>query len=128
MKTLDRQICRVALTLAVFLLPASSAYCQPSEHLTIDAKASTTPFPHFWEKTFGSGRAILSLRQSYRDDLKTVKAATNFESIRFHGILNDEVGLYDPDRKSIAFAQMKDSAAANDGGGSYNFSYIDQIY
>ena len=34
--------------------------------LTIDAAAPTTPFPHFWEKTFGSGRAILSLRDSYR--------------------------------------------------------------
>ena len=68
------------------------------EQITIDAKAATTPFPHFWEQTFGSGRAILSLRDSYRQDLRTVKKATDFKSIRFHGILMDEVGLYDPDR------------------------------
>jgi xylan 1,4-beta-xylosidase len=95
------------------------------EHVVVDAKAATTPFPHFWEQTFGSGRAILSLRQSYRDDLRTVKQATDFQSIRFHGILMDEVGLYDPDRqtKNPGLAAQ----AANDAS-VYNFSYIDQIY
>src|SRR5580704_18054852 len=70
---------------------------QQHESVIVDANANTTPFPHFWEKTFGSGRAILSLRESYRTDLRTVKEATGFESIRFHAIFHDEVGLYDPD-------------------------------
>ncbi len=74
--------------------------------LRINANAATTPFPHFWEQTFGSGRAILSLRQDYREDLRTVKKATGFKSVRFHGIFMDDVGLYDPDRKPIKFAQM----------------------
>ena len=93
--------------------------------LTIDATAPTTPFPHFWEQTFGSGRAILSLRESFRDDLRTVKQATDFQSLRFHGILMDEVGLYDPDRvvKNPGLA----AEAAQDAS-TYNFSYIDQIY
>jgi xylan 1,4-beta-xylosidase len=104
---------------------AASVQAHQHENLTIDAHAATTPFPHFWEQTFGSGRAILSLRESYRTDLRTVKAATNFQSIRFHGILNDEVGLYDPGRqtKNPSLA----ATAANDPG-VYNFSYIDQIY
>jgi xylan 1,4-beta-xylosidase len=101
-------------------------------HLTIDAAAPTTPFPHFWEQTFGSGRAILALRQSYRDDLRTVKAATDFQSVRFHGIFNDEVGLYDPDRRTIEFAQMAITPAGKSGStidnSAYNFSYVDQIY
>ncbi len=93
--------------------------------LAVDATASTTPFPHFWEQTFGSGRAILSLRESFRDDLRTVKEATDFQSLRFHGILMDEVGLYDPDRvvKNPGLA----AEAAHDAS-TYNFSYIDQIY
>jgi beta-xylosidase len=97
--------------------------------LTVDAAASTTPFPHFWEETFGSGRAILSLRESYRTDLTTVKDATDFESIRFHAIFHDEVGLYDPDRKSIEFAQTagKSGTSLHDTS-AYNFSYVDQIY
>jgi len=107
----------------VFVSPALVA--QTSEHVTVDATAPTTPLPHFWEETFGSGRAILSLRQSYRDDIKTVKAATDFDSVRFHGILNDEVGLYDPDRqtKNPGLEAVK----ANDAS-VYNFSYVDQIY
>ena len=81
--------------------------------LTLDTAAPSTPFPHFWEQAFGSGRAILSLRQDYRDDLRIVKQATNFQAIRFHGILDDEVGLYTVDAK---------------GQPVYNFSYVDQIY
>ena len=99
--------------------------------LSIDAKAATTPFPHFWEHIFGSGRAVLSLREDYRDDLRTVKSATGFDSVRFHGIFMDEVGLYDPDRKPIQFAQMAGSganAAQSSDTGTYNFSYVDQIY
>jgi xylan 1,4-beta-xylosidase len=62
---------------------------------------------------FGSGRAILSLRDSYRRDLRDVKRVTDFKYVRFHAILQDEVGVYD-----------------EDGSGSpvYNFSYVDQIY
>jgi xylan 1,4-beta-xylosidase len=99
--------------------------------ITIDANATTTPFPHFWEQTFGSGRAILALRQDYRDDLRTVKQATGFKSVRFHGIFMDDVGLYDPDRKPIKFAQMTNSDTTVQNApdtGVYNFSYIDQIY
>jgi xylan 1,4-beta-xylosidase len=100
-----------------------------SEVLNIDARAEGTPFPHFWERDFGSGRAILSLRDSYRKDMDTVKHATNFESVRFHGIFMDDVGLYDPDRKAIQFAQMKNAtSSAPQSAGAYNFSYVDQIY
>ncbi len=98
---------------------------QQVERLRIDAVAPTSPFPHFWEQTFGSGRAILSLRQSYRDDLRAVKQATGFQSIRFHGILMDEVGLYDPDR------HVQDPglpAEAVHDAQTYNFSYVDEIY
>jgi xylan 1,4-beta-xylosidase len=114
------------VALAALLMPCVLPSCaRGQEHIVIDAKAQTTPFPHFWEQTFGSGRAILSLRDSYRQDLRTVKQATDFQSIRFHGILMDEVGLYDPDRqtKNPGLAAQ----AANDAS-VYNFSYIDQIY
>jgi xylan 1,4-beta-xylosidase len=93
--------------------------------LKVDARAATTAFPHFWEETFGSGRAILSLRAEYRDDLKTVKKATGFDSVRFHGIFMDEVGLYDPNRRSINPGQTAQEVATS---GIYNFSYIDEIY
>jgi xylan 1,4-beta-xylosidase len=83
------------------------------EILAIDANAQATPFPHFWEQTFGSGRAILSLRDIYRSDMREVKKATEFQYVRFHNILHDEVGVYDEDKN---------------GNPVYNFSYVDQIY
>ena len=96
-----------------------------SQTIVINAAGPTTPLPHFWEQTFGSGRAILSLRDSYRKDIDTVHAATGFRSVRAHGIFMDEVGLYDPERelRNPGLAAQK-----LDTDGAYNFSYIDQIY
>ncbi|MES2390184.1 MAG: glycosyl hydrolase family 39 [Acidobacteriota bacterium] len=115
---------RTILFLLAATLPAIAQTTQPV-NLNIDARATTTPFPHFWEQTFGSGRAILALRDDYRYDLQQVKQATDFKSVRFHAIFHDEVGLYDPGR------QLKDPSlpaeAANDRS-VYNFSYVDQIY
>jgi len=89
------------------------ASAHQTETISIDAQAPGRAFPHYWERMFGSGRAILSLRESYRRDLREVKQATDFEYIRFHAIFHDEVGLYNEDA---------------DGKPSYNFSYVDQIY
>ena len=114
--------------LASLTVASVPALTQIPERITIDARAATTPFPHFWEQTFGSGRAILALRASYRDDLRAVKSITGFQSVRFHGILNDEVGLYDPDRREVIFAQMKADPNARKDTATYNFSYVDQIY
>src|ERR1017187_5313635 len=80
------------LTLAVILTfsPSVSPLCAQvadsnAKVVVIDAKAPSHPFPHFWEKMFGSGRAILSLRQDYRTDLRAVKQITGFDYVRFHG-------------------------------------------
>jgi xylan 1,4-beta-xylosidase len=93
--------------------------------LTINAAGPVTPFPHFWEKMFGSGRAVLSLRESYRDDLRTVKAVTELNEIRFHGIFMDDVGLYDPNASTQNPGQ---AAQLQSSQSPYNFSYVDQIY
>jgi len=93
----------------------------PVENLTIDAHASGRPFPHGWEKFFGSGRAALVLRAHYQDDLSIMKAATGIEYVRFHGLLDDDVGLVD-DRTSLFY-----NARGGSRGDVYNFSYVDQI-
>lgn len=91
------------------------------EHLTIDAHAPGRAFPHGWERFFGSGRAALALRAQYQDDLSMMKSATGIEYVRFHGLLDDDVGLID-DSTTLFY---------NRRGGShvdaYNFSYVDQI-
>jgi xylan 1,4-beta-xylosidase len=94
-------------------LLAALTVAQAQERITIDASAPAHPLPHFWERMFGSGRAVLSLRDSYRQDLRLVKSVTSFGYVRFHGILLDELGVYDEDAS---------------GQPIYNFSYVDQIY
>jgi len=103
------------LRFLVFILAILTFTPSPfaQETVTIDANAAATPFPHFWEEMFGSGRAILSLRQSYRDDLRAVKSVADFRYVRFHAIFHDEVGVYNLDPH---------------GNPVYNFSYVDQIY
>ncbi|MGH8262339.1 MAG: GH39 family glycosyl hydrolase [Steroidobacteraceae bacterium] len=81
--------------------------------VTLSVADTGTPFPHFWEVMFGSGEAVLALRDNYRKDLRQVKAATDFKYVRFHAIFHDAVGLYDEDEH---------------GKPIYNFSYVDQIY
>ncbi len=102
---------RSPLVLAVLLITSQLLFAQ--ETIEINAQAQTTPFPHFWEQMFGSGRANLTLRESYRNDLRAVKQAIDFKYVRFHAILHDENGVYNEDEH---------------GNPVYNFAYVDQIY
>lgn len=102
------------LGLAGFLfLCLTVALAQTPETILVDPSAAAHPFPHFWEEMFGSGRAVLTLRDSYRRDLREVKQVTDFRYVRFHAIFHDEVGVYNEDEQ---------------GKVQYNFSYVDQIY
>jgi xylan 1,4-beta-xylosidase len=96
-----------------FVASAHAQSASANDSIVIDALAPSQPFPHFWEHMFGSGRARLSLRESYRNDLRAVKDVTSLQYVRFHGIFLDEMGVYD-----------------EDAGGNpvYNFSYVDQVY
>lgn len=80
---------------------------------TISAEHVVGHFPHYWERVVGSGHAILALRSDYRDDLQRVHRATGMQAVRFHGILDDDVGVCALDQR---------------GDVTYNFQYLDQIY
>jgi xylan 1,4-beta-xylosidase len=86
---------------------------QSPDAIAVDAHAAGTPFPHFWEEMFGSGRANLVLRANYRTDLQLVRKVTDFRYVRFHGIFDDDNGVYSEDAQ---------------GNAVYNWSYVDQIY
>jgi xylan 1,4-beta-xylosidase len=104
---------RLAILVGLAIATGSIAAQTPVQQVTVDVKASAHPFPHFWEETFGSGRAILALRDNYRKDLVDVHDQVGMRHVRFHAILHDEVGVYDEDDK---------------GNPVYNFTYVDQIY
>ncbi|MHB8812150.1 MAG: GH39 family glycosyl hydrolase [Steroidobacteraceae bacterium] len=98
-------------TLATLLSCAPRAFA--AEVVRIDASAPGKPFPHFWEEAFGSGHATLAMRADYLRDLRAVKRVTDFRYVRFHGILDDDVGVYRRDYL---------------GNLVYNFTYVDTIY
>ena len=108
------RVCSLAL---LAMSAAFSVHAAPTAtdtvRIHVDAKAPGTAFPHFWEKMFGSGRAVLALRDDYREDLSQVKQATGFTYVRAHGIFDRGVGLFHLDAH---------------GKPVYNFSYVDQIY
>ena len=107
---------KLSLTFALtFSLTGSLAGAQtetPSA-ITIDAHAATHPFPHFWDQMFGSGRAVLALRENYLDDLKDVHDNIGMRYVRFHAIFHDENGVYDEDKN---------------GNPVFNWTNVDQIY
>jgi len=81
--------------------------------IQIDARSPVRPFPHYWEASVGSGRAALALRADWREALHQVHRQTGMQAVRFHGIFNDDVGVYGLDPQ---------------GRAAYNFQYVDQIY
>jgi xylan 1,4-beta-xylosidase len=84
-----------------------------AETIVVDAQAQGKPFPHYWEEMFGSGRANLAMRAEYRSDMRMVKKVTEFRYVRFHGIFQDENGVYSEDAQGKAV---------------YDWSYVDHIY
>lgn len=106
---------RAQTILQAVLLSFLSLVCaaEVPQKIVVDAAAPARPFPHFWEKAFGSGRAVLALREDYRNDLREVKKATDFQFLRFHAIFHDDLGVYEEDPQ---------------GNPLYNFSYVDQVY
>jgi len=69
---------------------------------------------------FGSGRAVLVLRANYQRDLTTMRSATGIGYVRFHGLLDDDVGL--AGGHEAAFYDKPPTKSS-----PYNFSYVDQI-
>jgi len=106
----------VLAAMAALAAAVPQAHAQQSathEEVTVDAHAAGTPFPHFWEQMFGSGRANLAMRAQYQSDIRLVKKAADFRYVRFHAILDDENGVYSEDAQ---------------GHPIYDWTYVDHIY
>ena len=102
------------LLLGLSISPQSYSHrnAEPSI-IEVDAGGPSHFLPHFWEKMFGSERAIVTMRESWRNDLRAVEKITGFEYVRFHAIFHDEMGVYNEDAS---------------GKPVFNFTYVDQVY
>ena len=67
----------------------------------------------FYREVVGAGRAAEGLRADWQRDLGIVHRECGFKYLRFHGLLQDEMGVYSEDKR---------------GQPVYNFQYIDALY
>jgi xylan 1,4-beta-xylosidase len=99
----------------VLTLCSLSALSQPPARRVITADYARVKgrLDPFFRNTVGAGRAAEGLRADWQRDLEIVHRECGFGYIRFHGLLEDELGVYSEDRR---------------GRPVYNFQYIDAVY
>ncbi len=71
-----------------------------------------TPLPHAWSRCIGSGHAQLALRSDWRSQLRRAHDELGIKNVRFHGILDDDVG----------------AMTVEQGKTIYSFYNVEQIY
>jgi xylan 1,4-beta-xylosidase len=62
--------------------------------VNINLDETAGPFPHVWEECAGSDRAVVGLRQQWLSDLERCKREIGLKSVRFHGLFDDEMGVW----------------------------------
>ena len=110
-----REFLRTSLLAASVAAWRAGAEDLPTVSVTIDTRQGAGALPHVWEECAGSDRAAITLRESWRQDLDRWRAETGLKRVRFHGIFNDELGVYAP---SIV-SRTK---------GEPNFQNVDRVY
>lgn len=93
--------------------PTGSVAAAQSRQITADVSKVTGPHSRSPLMVVGAGRANEGLRADWQAQLALVQHEIGFRYIRFHGLLNDDMGVYTED------------AAGNP---RYNFQYIDTLY
>jgi xylan 1,4-beta-xylosidase len=84
-----------AYSLVPRALRAQSSLTPDENHQAINIRAQGgIPFPHIWEECIGSDRAVVGLREQWLTDLEQVKKSAGIKSVRFHGLFNDEMGVW----------------------------------
>ena len=77
---------------------------RPTALFRVDAAGPTSPLPHVWEHTVGSGRALLALRADWQSQLRRARQEIGFRRVRFHGLLSDEMGTLVRQQDAILYS------------------------
>lgn len=80
--------------------------------LKFSARAKTKALVPFWKVCVGAGRANEGLRSGWREQLRLSKEHCDFQYIRFHGLLHDDMFV----------CQRKDGKLV------FNWQYIDDLF
>ena len=105
----------ISVLLGVMLLGSSIIFSQTAPKRMISANYLQVKGKHnkFFQQVVGAGRAAEGLRADWQKDLAMVHRECGFKYIRFHGLLQDEMGVYREDKF---------------GNAVYNFQYVDALY
>lgn len=79
----------------------------------IDRLTTEGAFNTFFKKSIGAGRANEGLRADWQQQLAEIKGDADFQYIRMHGLLTDDMGVY---------------RINSQGKEEYNFQYVDALY
>jgi xylan 1,4-beta-xylosidase len=81
--------------------------------ISVDFQMEKGPMNTMFKECIGAGRANEGLRADWQQQLRLTKQECGFKYIRMHGLLTDDMGVYQEDQK---------------GNPKYNFQYIDVLY
>jgi xylan 1,4-beta-xylosidase len=81
--------------------------------IAADVNDVAGPLDTSFKECIGAGRANEGLRADWQDQLREARRECGFKYIRMHGLLTDDMGVYQEDAH---------------GNPSYNWQYIDQLY
>jgi len=101
------------MILAGTLAATAAAGAPPVREITVDHDTVKGPRREVWRECIGAGRAAEGLRADWQEQLRLCQDEIGFRSIRFHGLLHDDMGVYSEKR---------------DGQPVHNFQYIDRLY
>ena len=101
-----------AFALAAFAFTSPLAAAQ-TRRIAANVSQITGPHSRSPLVVVGAGRANEGLRADWQGQLALVQREIGFRYIRFHGLLDDDMGVY------------KEDAAGNP---RYNFQYVDALY
>ena len=65
----------------------------PAVSVTVNGNSATRPFPHNWERCFGSGHALLATRADWQAQLQRSVAEIGLRGVRMHGLLDDDMSV-----------------------------------
>jgi xylan 1,4-beta-xylosidase len=90
-----------------------SAQNQTVRNISIDPAVGKGKLNRSYNFCVGAGRANEGLRADWQRQLRLTKQELGFRYIRFHGLLTDDMGVYQEDKK---------------GNAIYNWQYTDELF
>jgi xylan 1,4-beta-xylosidase len=106
---------KMFLLISTFLIFSLILNAQSTNGRTINVDVAKIkgPLNNFFNECVGAGRANEGLRADWQRQLRYAKQQLGFRYIRMHGLLHDDMGVYNEDRQ---------------GNPIYNWQYVDELY